>query len=112
MVVDVSFTQAFLQLNKKMEEIYSKIFTACIVANIPLIAKAVVEELKAQPQDIRTVSRQEAAKSLGISLPTLDNLIKDGTLRAVKAGRRVVIKETEIQSLLESGISYKYLRKG
>jgi len=93
-----------------MEEQLKNILTACIVANIPQIAQAVVSELRTQPREIHTLERREAANQLGVSLPTLDGLIKDGTIRAKKLGRRVLIPQQEIENLLESGEPIKYRR--
>lgn len=92
-----------MENNSPLEEKFSKIFTACIIANIPLIAQAVVAELNKQPKPVHTVTRQEAARILNMSLPTIDKLINDGTIRAKKLGRKVVIDSAEIQNLIESG---------
>jgi len=93
-----------------MDEKIKELLTACIVANIPQIAQAVVNELRAQPKEIHTLERRGAANQLGVSLPTLDGLIKDGTIRAKKIGRRVLIPQTEIENLLENGEPIKYRR--
>jgi len=95
---------------EKMEEQLKTIFTACIVANVPLIADEVIKRLNATPRPIHTLERREAAEQLGVSLPTLDGLIKDGTIRAKKIGRRVLIPQQEIETLLESGEPIKYRR--
>lgn len=101
----------FFQINIKMEEEIKNIITACIVANVPLIAQAVVDEINAQPKSVEIISRHEAANQLGLSLPTLDVLIKNGTIRTKKIGRRVVIPQTEITNLLDSNEPYKYQRR-
>jgi excisionase family DNA binding protein len=44
------------------------------------------------------VSRQAAADHLGISKPTLDNLIKTGQLPAFNIGRQVRIKWSDIEA--------------
>jgi len=94
-----------------MEEEIRNIVTACIVANVPVIAQAVIDKLNEQPKKIKTLSRREAANSLGVSLPTFDTLIDNGTIRARKVGRRVLIPESEVLSLLESNEPYKYQRR-
>lgn len=93
-----------------MEEQIKSILTACILANVPVIAQAVIDKLNEQPQEIKTMQRKEGAKALGVSLPTLDGLIANGTIRAKKIGRRVVIPCSEIENLLASGEPYKYRR--
>ena len=42
-----------------------------------------------------------AAQLLGVSRATVDRLIKDGQLRAKRAGRRVLITEAAIREFLE-----------
>lgn len=47
------------------------------------------------------ITRQEAAERLGISLPTLDGLIRRGQLPASKVGPRIVrIDERDIEDYL------------
>lgn len=67
-------------------------------------------KLKAQPQEIKTLTRREAANALNMSLPTLDKLIDSGEIRAKKVGRKVVIPATEIENLLSAGEPLKYRR--
>lgn len=38
-----------------------------------------------------TYNRSEAAQVINISLPTLDKLIKDGKLRAIRIGQRRIV---------------------
>ena len=44
------------------------------------------------------LSRREAAQLIGISIPTLDRRIKDGSIKAltIPGGRRVFIKEDDL----------------
>ena len=44
------------------------------------------------------LSRREAAQLIGISIPTLDRRIKDGTIKAltIPGGRRVFIKKDDL----------------
>ena len=49
-----------------------------------------------------TYNRSEAAQVINISLPTLDKLIKDGKLRAIRIGqRRIVIPKAAVSAFLE-----------
>lgn len=49
-----------------------------------------------------TYNRSEAAQVINISLPTLDKLIKDGKLRAIRIGqRRIVIPKAAVAAFLE-----------
>lgn len=50
----------------------------------------------------RTLNRREAALELNISLPTLDRLIRDGRLHAIRVSpRRIIIPQTAITAFLE-----------
>jgi excisionase family DNA binding protein len=44
------------------------------------------------------ISRKEASQILGISIPTLDRRIKDGSIKAltIPGGRRVFIKKDDL----------------
>ena len=49
-----------------------------------------------------TYNRSEAAQVINNSLPTLDKLIKDGKLRAIRIGqRRIVIPKAAVAAFLE-----------
>ncbi|MFR6026274.1 MAG: excisionase family DNA-binding protein [Christensenellales bacterium] len=49
-----------------------------------------------------TYNRSEAAQVINISLPTLDKLIKDGKLRAIRIGqRRIIIPKAAVAAFLE-----------
>ena len=45
----------------------------------------------------------EAAQALGISKSTLERRIADGSIRAVKLGRRVVVPVAELHRLIDQG---------
>lgn len=50
----------------------------------------------------QTLNRREAAQELNISLPTLDKLIRDGRLHAIRVSpRRIIIPQTAITAFLE-----------
>ena len=48
----------------------------------------------------RVHSVREAANELNVSVSTLKHRLKDGTINAVRLGRRVLITEREIARLL------------
>ena len=49
-----------------------------------------------------TYNRREAAQAINVSLPTLDKLIRDGRLRAIRIGqRRIVIPKVAVKAFLE-----------
>ena len=54
-----------------------------------------------QPKADPLVKRADAAKMLGVSLPTLDNYAKHGLLHAKHVGGRVYFLESEILSYKE-----------
>jgi excisionase family DNA binding protein len=47
--------------------------------------------------------RLDSADVLGISVRKLDGLLKDGSLRAVKIGKRTLIPHSELLRLAKSG---------
>lgn len=47
-------------------------------------------------------SRRDAARALGISIRTLDNLIIEGKLRARRIGRRVLLETKELERFARS----------
>jgi excisionase family DNA binding protein len=52
--------------------------------------------------DMTLLSREEAAESLGVSLSTIDRYLRDGTLRRVKIGKRIVrIDAAQLSSLVQ-----------
>jgi hypothetical protein len=48
-----------------------------------------------------TVSRQVAARSLGVGLTALDGIIAAKLLRVSKIGRRVLIRVSDLERLLD-----------
>ncbi len=53
--------------------------------------------------------RLDSADLLGISLRKLDGLLKDGSLRAVKIGKRTLIPHSELLRLAKSGTKSTYV---
>ena len=63
------------------------------------VAKALeADRLKRQP--VKQYTRQEVARMLHISLPTLWQYVKDGKINANHVGRRVLFDEAEVKRLL------------
>lgn len=56
------------------------------------------------------LSIQEVAKELSVSTITIHNYIKKGVLPAIKIGRRVFIKRTDLNDALREVKSLKYKR--
>jgi excisionase family DNA binding protein len=50
-------------------------------------------------------SRKECAKALGVSVPSVDCLIRRGVLKAVKIGKRVGVKVESLVDMLQNGYS-------
>ena len=51
-----------------------------------------------------TLNRAQAADRLGVSKSVFDGLVKSGRLRIIRAGRRMLIPETELKAFLEREI--------
>jgi excisionase family DNA binding protein len=57
------------------------------------------------------ITRNEVAKKLRISLPTLSTLTKSGTIKGYRIGRRVLYKWSEVKNALPEIGYFKYKRK-
>ena len=49
------------------------------------------------------LTRNETAKALHVSLPTVDRMVKAGELRRVKVRGRIMIQQSEIDKILKNG---------
>lgn len=58
-------------------------------------------EVKEEKQAELLFTRKETAKKLHITLPTLHKYDKDGLIKSVRIGRRVLYSETEILNALK-----------
>lgn len=56
-------------------------------------------------------TREEVSERLRISLPTLNTLTKQGTIKSYRIGRRVLYKWDEVERMVEQITSTKYKRK-
>lgn len=64
------------------------------------VREVLAENKVASEQPKPPARRQEAAKFLGLSLPTLDTLIKTGQIKSFSIGRQVRIDWKEIEAFL------------
>ena len=53
-------------------------------------------DMKHPTKEVKYTSRQQARIKLGISMPTLDKAIDDGTLKGYRIGGRILLKENEL----------------
>lgn len=58
-----------------------------------------IQANKQKEQPEKHFSRDEVCKMLDITLPTLWKLTKEGKIKAIHIGRRVVYSETEVKRL-------------
>lgn len=68
------------------------------------ISQAVVEKLEStnsSSKDSELETREETAKRLRISLPTLNRYTKKGIIKAHRVGGRVLYKRAEVDSALK-----------
>lgn len=94
-----------------MDEIIRNIVAQQLGLYADVVAEKVYEKIEAANMTPKGIGKKQAANQLGISLPTLDRLIRSGRLRAMHAGRKVLIAESEIKSLLAGDEPYKYQRR-
>jgi len=82
-----------------------------------IISEVVAEQLQknssaaAIPQQVEYLTRQETAKILQISLPTLSEWTKAGIIKGYRINSRVRYKRSEIEKSLQEIKSIKYSRK-
>ena len=55
-------------------------------------------------QPTLTLNRAQAANRLGVSKSVFDGLVKSGRLRVIRAGRRMLIPDSELSAFLEREI--------
>jgi excisionase family DNA binding protein len=61
-----------------------------------------VPDVEGVPMSKITISRNEAADALSVDIQTIDRLIVAKKLRASKLGRRVVVRVTDIEKMLDA----------
>ncbi len=64
------------------------------------VEKAFTEKAESIRKQTVKLTRQEASEMLRISLPTLDKLRNEGTLKASTIGKRVLFDQTVIENYL------------
>jgi excisionase family DNA binding protein len=50
------------------------------------------------------IRRKEATEALSVSLPSLDKLLRTGSIRTVKLGRTVLISRASLASFVARGV--------
>jgi len=73
-----------------------------------IISEAIKESLPAAPEPDKYLSRQQVRQRLGVSLPSLDKQISNGTIRAQRIGGRVLITEADLKKALTEVSIRKY----
>ncbi len=53
------------------------------------------------------ISRKHAASMLGLSVQTVAKMITEGTLSSVRLGRRVLVRESDVRSMIDSRSPYR-----
>ncbi len=77
-----------------------------------IVSQAIADAVKEidMPAAPEYLTREEAAKTLKISLPTLTKLTKEGRIRGYKIGRHIRYKSQELDMALQEITSLKYQR--
>ena len=81
-----------------------------------LISEAVAEQFKKhQPQQerepVKILTRQETAKILGVSLPTLHEWTKTGVVQGTRIGTRVRYRMSDVEAALKDIRNIKSKRR-
>ena len=62
-----------------------------------IVTEAIREQLATmKPKEDRFLSRKEGRAKFGISMPTLDKALKNGTLTGYRINGRILLKESEL----------------
>ncbi len=91
------------------------ILTSLELSDIKKVVEEVLERklqffnVAREPNSLNLLTRKETAKTLCISLPTLHDWTKNGTIKAHRIGNRVLYKQEEVISALQE---IKTLKKG
>lgn len=93
-----------------MTEAQIESLAAQIAEKVTASNKAAAQVLPVSPDAAIWISRADAAKRIGVSLPTLHGLIRRGAVDAKKVGRRTLINAADLMSKLASGELAKYNR--
>lgn len=88
-------------------EAMKELFAPIVKELVTMIAEKVVElrELR----DPKYITRQDAAKMLGVSLPSLHNYTKQGLIEKHVINGRVLYDAYEIQAAVEKNLKYRRL---
>lgn len=89
----------------EQQEAIKELFSPVVKDLVTMIAEKVVElrELR----DPKYITRQEAAKMLGVSLPSLHNYTKQGLIEKHVINGRVLYDLYEIQATVEKNLKYR-----
>lgn len=80
-------------------------------------ANCVIQKLKhllpqTQEKQDRYLTRQQTAEMLQISLVTLDEYCKKGTIPSYRIGRNIRFKYDEVQGIIKEGMRFKFKKGG
>ena len=80
-----------------------------------MISDVVAEQLQKQQvpvekEPLKLLTRPEAARMLGVTLPTLHVWTKDGTIQGVRIGSRVRYRLADVEAALKNIQSVKHKR--
>lgn len=89
---------------EELKEIITHVIDAKLT---PVVRQSILRE----DIDDELITRQETAKKLHISLPTLSELTKGGFIKGYRIGRRVLYKWQEVKNDLQQINYQKYHRK-
>ena len=91
--------------SREQQETLKQLFAPVVSQLVSQIAEKVVElrELR----DPKYITRQDAAKMLGVSLPSLHNYTKQGLVEKHVINGRVLYDAYEIEAAVEKNLKYR-----
>jgi excisionase family DNA binding protein len=84
-----------------MQKILTELTTDELADLVASKVLAAINQLPAQAStEVKLLSRKETAARLHVTLPTLNQWVKDGRVKAHRVGRKVLFKSAEVDAAL------------
>ncbi|MEI6265832.1 MAG: helix-turn-helix domain-containing protein [Sphingobacteriia bacterium] len=72
------------------------LFRSIVREELQLLSTSVISPIGRDPTPTVFLNKEQAAKVLGISIPTFSLMIKEGSIKGYKIGNRYKFKENEL----------------
>lgn len=82
---------------------FKEAFKSELIEELSNLINSRLSNQKEQPSQNKYVTRSEVCKMLSVSLPTVDQISKEGILKAHKIKNRVLFVRSEVEQAVEKG---------